>query len=132
MWSVATVNRVWGIGQRDERQLQRGSALLSYRLADELVSGYMPVIEEIDEAIDRIEEEVFDNPQPLLLERILGLKQASAIPSAHNRTAAGGAQQTGARRLCGVHRSVDAAVTDVGGHYSALCSDVGSGQEGVL
>jgi magnesium transporter len=73
---VAAVERVWASCQRDSRPLQRGAAYLLYRLADELVTDYMPVIEEIDEAIDRIEDRVFDDPAPDLLEKLFTLKRA--------------------------------------------------------
>lgn len=73
---VAAVDRVWTACQRDERHLQKGVAHLLYTLADELVTDYMPVVEEMDEAIDRIEDQVFDNPGPYLLERIFTLKRA--------------------------------------------------------
>ena len=49
---------------------------LLYWLADELVADYMPVVEAVDEAIDQIEDQVFDNPEPSLLEQIFALKRA--------------------------------------------------------
>ncbi|MBM4466516.1 MAG: hypothetical protein FJ014_13335 [Chloroflexi bacterium] len=48
---IAAVDHVWTSVQRDERHLKKGADHLAYRLADELVAGYMPVVEEIDEAI---------------------------------------------------------------------------------
>jgi magnesium transporter len=74
--SIAAADRVWAACQRDERNLQRGACRLLYRLADELVADYMPTVEEIDEAIDQIEDQVFDNPTPSLLEQLLLLKRA--------------------------------------------------------
>jgi magnesium transporter len=74
--SIATVDRVWTACQRDERHLQRGAVYLLYKLADELVADYMPVIEEIDDAIDQIEDQVFDDPRPSLLEELFTLKRA--------------------------------------------------------
>jgi magnesium transporter len=73
---ITTVDRVWAICQRDERHLQRGTAYLIYKLADEVVADYMPVIEQLDDAIDQIEDQVFDNPSPALLERLFALKRA--------------------------------------------------------
>jgi magnesium transporter len=72
---VAAVERVWASCQGDERQMQRGAAHLLYRLADELVADYMPVIEEIDDAINEIEDQVFDDPTPDLLEQLFVLKR---------------------------------------------------------
>ena len=73
---IAAVDRVWTACQRDERHLQKGAGRLLYKLADELVADYMPTVEEIDEAIDRIEDRVFDNPAPSLLEQVFTLKRA--------------------------------------------------------
>ncbi len=70
------VDRVWQICQRDERHLRRGPAHLLYKLADEIAADYMPVVEDIDVTIDEIEDQVFDNPAPSVLEQIFGLKRA--------------------------------------------------------
>jgi magnesium transporter len=73
---LAAVDRVWTACQRDERHLQNGVGHLLYKVADELVADYMPAIERIDEAIDQIEDQVFDNPTPSMLENIFVLKRA--------------------------------------------------------
>ena len=73
--SIAAVDRTWAACQRDERHLQKGVGHLLYKLADELVADYMPVVEGIDEAIDQIEDQVFDNPTPTILEQIFTLKR---------------------------------------------------------
>jgi magnesium transporter len=74
--AMAAVDRVWELCQRDVRHLERGSENLLYMLADELVSDYMPVVEAMDEAIDDIEDEIFGDPGPHLLERLFALKRA--------------------------------------------------------
>ncbi|MBN2556418.1 MAG: magnesium/cobalt transporter CorA [Anaerolineales bacterium] len=74
--AIPAVEKVWSLCIRDERQLQRGSARLLYRVIDELVSDYMPVIEQIDDALDEMEDQVFDNPEQDLLQRIFRLKRA--------------------------------------------------------
>jgi magnesium transporter len=73
---IAAVERLWTACQRDERHLKKGSTHLLYTLADELVADYMPVVEEFDEAIDRIEDQVFSAATPSLLEQIFALKRA--------------------------------------------------------
>ena len=73
---IATVDRVWTMCQRDGRYFQRGVGYLLYQLADELATDYMPVIEQIDEAIDEIGDRIFDDPSPDLLERLFALKRA--------------------------------------------------------
>ncbi|MEJ5310336.1 MAG: magnesium/cobalt transporter CorA [Anaerolineae bacterium] len=73
---LKAVERVWNLCQRDERHLKRGPAHLLYKLADEIAADYMPVVEDIDITIDEIEDQVFDNPTPGVLEQIFGLKRA--------------------------------------------------------
>src|SRR5512144_1403371 len=44
-------------------------------MADYLIADYMPIIEEIDEGINAIEDQVFDRPSPRTLERLFSLKR---------------------------------------------------------
>ncbi len=73
---MAAVERLWAACQRDERPLKKGSTYLLYALADELVADYMPVVEGFNEAIDRIEAQVFSASAPSVLEQIFALKRA--------------------------------------------------------
>lgn len=73
---LKAVERVWNLCQRDERHLRQGTAHLLYKLADEVAADYMPVVEDIDVTIDEIEDQVFNNPAPSVLEQIFGLKRA--------------------------------------------------------
>jgi magnesium transporter len=73
---IAAVDHVWKAGLRDERHLRRGADHLAYRLADSLVADYMPVVEQIDEEIDHLEDQIFDRPTSDTLERIFALKRA--------------------------------------------------------
>ena len=74
--TISAIERVWAACQRDGRHMARGAGHLLYRLTDELVADYMPVVDEIDGEIDEIEDQVFDKPQPVLLERIFSLKRS--------------------------------------------------------
>lgn len=74
--SLPAVDRVWMACNRDVRHLQKGAWHLLYQLADEVVSDYMPIVEDIDATIDDIEDQVFGNPEADLLERIFALKRA--------------------------------------------------------
>jgi magnesium transporter len=73
---IAALNRTWAACQRRERCLQKGPAHLLYTLADELATDYMPVVDQIDEGIDRIEDQIFADPAPSVLEQIFMLKRA--------------------------------------------------------
>lgn len=65
----------WESCDRDPRTLLEGPDHLLYKIADYLVAGYMPVIEEIDEGINQIEDQVFDHPSPKTLEKLFALKR---------------------------------------------------------
>ncbi len=73
--SVAAIERLWTLYQRDERQFSKDANHLLYRLIDEIASDYIFVAEEIDETINRIEDQLFENPEPILLEQIFVLKR---------------------------------------------------------
>jgi magnesium transporter len=74
--SISAVDRVWTTCQRDERHIKKGADHLLYRLADELVANYMPAVEDIDDAIERIENQIFSRPTSATLEEIFTLKRA--------------------------------------------------------
>jgi magnesium transporter len=73
---IAAVDKVWGLCLRDVRHLEKGGDHLLYRLVDELVAGYMPEIEEMDETIDSIEDQVFGKASASTVERLFSLKRA--------------------------------------------------------
>jgi magnesium transporter len=73
---IPALDSVWKLAQRGERHVVRGADFLLYELADRLITDFMPVVDELDDAIDRVEEEVFGDPTPRVLNRIFDLKRA--------------------------------------------------------
>jgi magnesium transporter len=71
------VNRVWTSACTDQRRLERGADFLLYDLLDLLSAEYMPVIDAIDDTIDHIEDEVFDNPTRHTLNTIFAIKRVA-------------------------------------------------------
>ncbi len=69
------VDEVWALYLRDPRHAQEGADHLLYRLADNLVTHYMPIVERVDEALDGIEDQVFDRPTPTTLQELFTLKR---------------------------------------------------------
>jgi magnesium transporter len=61
--------------QKDERFLKNGIDRVLYRLIDELVNNYMPVVEHLDSAIDQAEDEIFSGAAPETLGRIFNFKR---------------------------------------------------------
>jgi len=75
---VAALERLFSLVQRDDRHLSRGAEHLLYMLADELVSDYAPVLEDIDQELDRLEDDLLAEPLQEDMERIFRLKRALA------------------------------------------------------
>ncbi len=75
--AIEAVEHLWSVLPRDVRHLQHGADHLLYRLVDDVTADYMPVVEQLDDQIDRTEDEIFERPTPELLARIFALKRAS-------------------------------------------------------
>jgi magnesium transporter len=74
-YQISAVDETWVVCDRDERNVQEGADHILYRIADHLISGYMPVVEKIDAAIDEIEDQVFHRPSHRTLEQLFSLKR---------------------------------------------------------
>ena len=61
------------LGESDHR---KGAVYLLYRLADELVTETFPVLDAIDDAIDRIEDQIFGEPTKATLQQVFTLRRA--------------------------------------------------------
>ncbi len=72
--SLSPVDVVWKRLDRDERLVSHGSDFLLHAILDVLVDEYMPVLDQMDEEIEILEDQVIEKPQPPVLERILDLK----------------------------------------------------------
>src|SRR5258706_14310753 len=60
---------------RDKRYTSNGPDHLLYKIIDDLIADYMPIVEAIDDQIDRVEDEVLVKAAPDTLERIFALKR---------------------------------------------------------
>lgn len=72
---IKAIEETWVSCDRDPRTLQEGADHLLYKIADYLITEYMPIVEKIDDAIDQIEDQVFDRPSPRTLEQLFALKR---------------------------------------------------------
>lgn len=73
---IAVIDRVWATCQQNLSYVNSGAGHLLYRLIDDLVTSYLFLIEVFEEAIDRVEDQLFDNPAPSALESIFDLKRS--------------------------------------------------------
>jgi magnesium transporter len=72
---IPSIDATWDSCQLDLRHVQEGADHLLYKIIDNVVTDYMPIVERIDEAIDLIEDVVFDRPTPQTLGQIFALKR---------------------------------------------------------
>jgi magnesium transporter len=74
--TMPPVQAVWELLERDERLTQRGADFLAHAILDRLVDEYLPLLDQMDDEIDRLEDRVLAQPKPVLLEQILSLKHS--------------------------------------------------------
>ena len=70
-----TINRIWQRSLKDTRSTKHGAAFLLYLLLDETADDYIEYAEQLDLQINTLEDQLFDNPDPSLLEDIFSLKR---------------------------------------------------------
>ena len=58
--------RVWISCAEKQRLAGRGAAPLLYHLVDEVVAGHLPVVDQMDEEMDHIEETILADPGPII------------------------------------------------------------------
>jgi magnesium transporter len=72
---IPAVDRVWAVCQRDQRWTKRGAGNLLYRLADELASEAVALVEDMQDELELIEDQLFADARPATPERLFTLKR---------------------------------------------------------
>lgn len=70
-----SVARMREVCPRNEQILAEGPSGLLYRIVDAMVDHYRPEVDKLEEQLERVEDEVFEDPRPALMRSILGLKR---------------------------------------------------------
>lgn len=73
--TISSIEEARAACVRDKRYTATGPDHLLYKIIDDLVADYMPVVEAIDDQIDRVEDEVLTKAAPDTLQRIFALKR---------------------------------------------------------
>ncbi|MFC1467011.1 MAG: magnesium/cobalt transporter CorA [Candidatus Brachytrichaceae bacterium NZ_4S206] len=73
---IRALEQQWRVTQRDARHTRRGVDYLLYELCDAIATDYLPVMDTMDEAVDLLQDEVFERTDARLVERIFRLKRA--------------------------------------------------------
>jgi magnesium transporter len=68
------IETTWQRLERDERMASRGVDFLCHAILDQLVDEYMPLLDEMDQEVEWLEDQVLANPEQQTLERLLMLK----------------------------------------------------------
>jgi magnesium transporter len=74
--TIDALDRQWHATLRDDRHTRRGVDYLLYELCDAIASDYMPCMDAMDDAIDRLEDRVFKGVHPHTAQSIFKLKSA--------------------------------------------------------
>ena len=69
-----TIAEMRGICVRNSRALGEGPAALLHRIVDAMVDHYRPEIDALGDRLDKLEEEIFENPRPDLAREIINFK----------------------------------------------------------
>jgi len=73
---IPAIEKAWRNIISDKRYISHGPDRLLYKIIDDLVSDYWPMVETLDAEVDWIEDQVFADAKPEMLERMLALKRA--------------------------------------------------------
>jgi len=74
MDSIPSIRNAWNRAEKNVSLMSGGSDNLLYHVVDSLVDNYFPVIDMLDTRIDKIENEVFSEPQESTLKQIFSVK----------------------------------------------------------
>lgn len=72
---IPCMDKVFEACRRDKRQIQGGSDHLLYKIIDCVVADYMPIVEVLDRNIDLLEDQIFKDPAPQILEDLFDIKR---------------------------------------------------------
>jgi magnesium transporter len=72
---IPAIAQLWEQLHRDDRLARRGAAYLLYVLIDTLVANILPIVDDMDQTLEDVEDMIFTDPDSEVLERIFGLKQ---------------------------------------------------------
>ncbi len=77
MHTSAAIDSVWRIAKTGNSALTgQGPDHLLFAVLDEIITDHLHAVDRLDEAIDAIEDEIFDNPTPHLLAKVFQIKHA--------------------------------------------------------
>ena len=73
-----SIDDLRGHATRNPKILSEGPVALLHRIVDAMVDSYRPEIDKLEDRLDDLEKQIFDDPQPALVRRILDEKRQVA------------------------------------------------------
>jgi magnesium transporter len=73
--AARSIAKVADICMRNHQLLGEGTPALMHRIVDMMVDNYRPEIEKLQQRLDKLEAEIFENPHPQLARKILDTKR---------------------------------------------------------
>ncbi|HEY0370495.1 MAG TPA: magnesium/cobalt transporter CorA [Thermoanaerobaculia bacterium] len=67
----------------DRRMLERGPDFLLYSIVDQMVDAHFPLVEQIEEAVDDLQDRIFESAEDLHLDELLHLKRDLGVLRRH-------------------------------------------------
>ena len=68
----------------DKRMLERGVDFLLYSIVDEMVDAHFPLLEQIEEAVDELQDRIFASAEEMHLDELLHLKRDVNVLRRHS------------------------------------------------
>ena len=82
---MRAVDDVWKrVGNGDPRLIGRGPDFLLYSIVDAMVDAHFPLIEQIEEAVDDLQDRIFENAEDMHLDELLHLKRDVNVLRRHS------------------------------------------------
>ncbi len=81
---VRAIDDVWNRISGDRRLIERGSDFLLYSIVDGMVDAHFPLLETIEEAVDDLQDRIFENADSSHLDELLHLKRDINVLRRHS------------------------------------------------
>jgi magnesium transporter len=78
------IDDVWTRLPADRRLLERGTDFLLYSIVDQVVDAHFPLLEQIEECVEELQDKIFARPDNRHLDELLGLKRDLNVLRRHS------------------------------------------------
>ncbi|MCU1230440.1 MAG: magnesium and cobalt transport protein CorA [Acidobacteria bacterium] len=82
--AMRSVDDVWKRLPGDKRPLQRGPDFLMYTIVDHIVDAHFPLLEQMEEYVDALQESIFEDARESHLDELLHLKRDVNVLRRHS------------------------------------------------